>query len=537
MNSTTDKSFFEKYEFIIPLVLFILFLLFTLPGISWGAPDFWHPDEIVLRSIKALDGEWQFSTINFDYPDLPQYAMFWLGKLILAFGQTDTEVLIASRVLSGVLVGLTIVLTYLITRRIGGNIYVAGLSGLLLICVSEMSHNGRFAHNDTYITFFATLTILFLVNYKIPNQDSWLYGSFIVIGMAASSKYNGISLVIVPVLMYLVSRRSALFSLRTLEILFIGGALTFLGFAFGTPKSLTSMSFYFKRMIPALLRTGNYLVEPDSVRGYIGQYASFAQGVGLPLFILFAIALGWACYKIYQVYIVKHEQPNMQSGFLPVLLLALLAFDLPVMVSYNYPIRFFLPIMPIFAIFTAFLIAELYQFAQYRKVLGAVLAVLVLFSFARNISVMLLFFHDSRIPASTFIASLPVGTSLEYTYYPPNIPEGHFAREFSYPIYFRKAGNEPLPTSKHFKFNVGEVGLDERQTDYLVTDSFTYDRFSDPYICANTQVECDFFKQLNTGQSNHYKLIAEFSYHLPAYLPQIEVAFVNPSIRIYERIK
>jgi len=49
-------------------------------------------------------------------------------------------------------------------------------------------------------------------------------------------------------------------------------------------------------------------------------------------------------------------------------------------------------------------------------------------------------------------------------------------------------------------------------------------------------VECDFFKQLETGQSAHYKLLAEFKYTLPRWLPQIQVDFVNPTIRIYERI-
>jgi hypothetical protein len=49
-------------------------------------------------------------------------------------------------------------------------------------------------------------------------------------------------------------------------------------------------------------------------------------------------------------------------------------------------------------------------------------------------------------------------------------------------------------------------------------------------------VECRFFEQLAGGGSDHYKLIAEFSYHLPAYLPQIRAEYVNPAIRIYERI-
>jgi 4-amino-4-deoxy-L-arabinose transferase-like glycosyltransferase len=200
----------EKYEFLIPLALFIVFLAITLPGISWGGLNGWHPDEVVVRSIKALHGQWQFDEINFDYPSLPQYVMFGLGKLILGMGYTDLEVLIVSRLLSAVLAGLTIVLTYFIARRISHNVYISGFSAMVLLSVSEMTHNGRFAHNDTYITFFVTLTILFLINYKITNRRGWLYASFITVGMAASSKYNGISLVLVPVALYLFSLRHAL---------------------------------------------------------------------------------------------------------------------------------------------------------------------------------------------------------------------------------------------------------------------------------------------------------------------------------------
>ena len=93
-----------------------------MPGISWGAPAGWHPDEIVIRSLKALSGEWQFSEINFDYPDLPQYAMYWLGKAIMALGYGYTEILIAARVLSAMLAGLTIMLTYKIARLAGGSV-------------------------------------------------------------------------------------------------------------------------------------------------------------------------------------------------------------------------------------------------------------------------------------------------------------------------------------------------------------------------------------------------------------------------------
>ena len=87
MTFAKTRSFIEKHEWITPLGLFLLFLVLTLPGIAWGAPVGWHPDEIVVRSIKALHGEWIFSEINFDYPDLPQYILFFLGKVLLSFGK------------------------------------------------------------------------------------------------------------------------------------------------------------------------------------------------------------------------------------------------------------------------------------------------------------------------------------------------------------------------------------------------------------------------------------------------------------------
>jgi len=166
----------------------------------------------------------------------------------------------------------------------------------------------------------------------------------------------------------------------------------------------------------------------------------------------------------------------------------------------------------------------------------AVIAGIVLFSMARNISVMFLFMNDARIPASAYLKTLPVGTSLEHTYYPPTIPSERFEREHNYPIYFRKAQNEPLPVDKRYVYNAGEIGLDKRETDYFVVDSFTTDKFENPYTCADMQVECDFFKQLEAGQSDHYKLLIEFNYTLPHWLPQIRIDFINPTIRIFERI-
>ena len=199
----------EEQEWLIPLGLFALFMAFTLPGISWGAPSGWHPDEVVYIAIRALHTDYDFDASNFNHPHLPIYAMLGLGKIILALGQTDREVLIAARVLSAFLTGLTVVLAYYIPRRMGYNVYVSGLSGLLLLVNNEMTHNGHFAHNDTFVTFFSTLTIFLLVLYKSNGQRGWLYATFYSAGLAVSSKYSAVSLFVLPVVVYLYGKRKS----------------------------------------------------------------------------------------------------------------------------------------------------------------------------------------------------------------------------------------------------------------------------------------------------------------------------------------
>lgn len=533
------QNLLQKYEFFIPLGLFLLFLAFTLPGISWGAPSAWHPDEIVVRSINALTSGYQFSETNFDYPDLPQYAMFFLGKMVFALGYSVAEMLIASRVLSAVLAGLTVILTYIIARRIGGSIAVAGLSGLLLICVSEMSHNGRFAHNDTYLVFFTTLSILCLLEYSLRGNRLWLYASFLTVGMAASSKYIGGSLVLAPLTVYLLEQRPNLRKnwLSSAETLFISVALAFLGFALGTPKALTWMTFYFKRLFTTLQWQVNYGSQPDSVRGILGQYGVMANGLGLALVLLFGVGLAWAVWRV----IRRRESGEPQTRSFGVLLLAILALDLPMMVSYNYQLRYFLTLMPFLAILAAFFLADLHTRAKAtgRTILplavNLTVAGIVLYSLARLLSLMLLVMNDARIPASAFMDTLPPGTSLEHTYYPPTYEGTRFEREYNYPVYFVRGG-EPLPTDKRFEYNAGEAGLVDRQTDYFVVDSFTARKFDNPHYCESMPLECTFFKQLESGGSAHYKLLAEFEYNLPPYLPQIQFEFINPAIRIYERL-
>jgi len=529
-------------EWLIPAGLFVLFLLITLPGIAWGAPDLWHPDEIVKEADMALSGDYQFDEENFDYPSLPKYVLYGLGKVTYDLGYDQADFIIVARSLSAVLGGLVVALAYALTRLLGGRVLSAVLAALLLISSSELVLNSRFAHNDLYLAFFSTLAILSTLLYRRSGGKGWLYLSFLLVGLAASSKYNGLSLVIVPLAVYFLLQRKVVVNngLATLETLFIAATLTALGYALGTPKALLWAAFYFKRAIPAILRHATYARQPGSPVGLLGQWEQLIQMLGLGVFLLMAGAVVWYAVMLVRSTRGKTVPSQVQLPLVGVALLALLAMDLPMLISFNYQPRFYLSMLPVLAVLGALLVQDLVgvsagsgmRWLAWLVSIGAVL--LVIYSFLRVASTVLVFQHDARIPASAYLQTLPEGSTIEYTLYPPTIDRERFTRSHNYPIFFKKFPDQALPTSRLYEFNRGEAGIEERQTDYLVIDSFTYERFADAYICALHQAECDFFTRLRQGGTN-YSLVQSFEYDPPAWLPQLKLPFVNPRIEIYQR--
>jgi 4-amino-4-deoxy-L-arabinose transferase-like glycosyltransferase len=535
----------RRYERWIPFVLMGLFIALALPGLRYA----WNPDELLHRVNDALAGEWSFDTENFDYPSLPKYVMFALGKAVYALGGSEETFNWGARFLSVLLGAATIWLVYALTRKLRGSVAAATVAGLLVAFSSEMSHNARFAHNDLYLVFFSVLTVFFSARFLEEEGKGWLYASFFAAGLATSSKYNGLPFLALPALVYLLFaeevRQRKWISL--FETLSLGGVLFFLGYAVGTPKALLWMSYYFKRMTPAFLRHARFGRTPSSQIGAWGQWRVARETFSAAVFFWYGLAFLWFAAESLLLALGKLERGAARVRAVTVLVLAVLLFDLPIMISYNYQSRFFLPFIPLLSVLAALFLEDLlYLSERYRRqdlqrwILAAVFIVLG-YAGLRSVSVALLFKNDARIPASAFLETLPAGTSVEYTYYPPRIPEGHFERSFTYPLIFKKFMDEdigdPPPGKPYKKYNQGEEGLLARGTDYLIVDNFTYDRFfTTPYYCETNPVECNFFKRLLAGESS-YRLIADFRYDLPKFLPQIEISFVNPEIRIYERTR
>ena len=532
----------NKKEIIVVFLLSLLFVLITVPGISWGTPSIWNPDELIERVDWALHGQWKFNEINFDYPSLPQYVMYGIGIVVYRLGY-PLEVLIQVARLFSVLLGASVVaLTYVIARLMKGNIPSGVIAAILVISSSEMAQHARYAHNDIYLTFFVCLTVYLLIRFKVSTCRLWLYLSFFCVGLATSSKYNGAGLLLVPLVLYAITFKQKPIHdfLHFFETLFIGFMMSFLGYVIGTPKALMSMSFYVNGLIPALANHANYGRTPFSMMGFLGQWNILPRALGTPVYWLFIFTFAWFCIRLF----LSHFRgisinSDIQLDLVLVVLLSVVTLDLPIMVSYNYQPRFFLSIIPLMSIIAALFINELTELAYIReskmaaRLIWIICMVIIGWSLLRVAGVALLFQNDARIAASEFVNTLPKKRNVEFTLYPPTISKEHFRKVKRYPVIFKKFLYEDLPVSS--KHNHGEFGIEKRRPDYLIIDSITYDRFKDDYFCSTLVEECKFFNKLLAGQTN-YQLMKTFKYTLPPFLPDLNLPFLNPEIRIYERM-
>jgi 4-amino-4-deoxy-L-arabinose transferase-like glycosyltransferase len=494
--------------------------------------------------MKALDGDWAFDEINFDYPSLPKYVMYGLGKLVYLAGHSRNEVKIGARFISALLGSTLVFFSYKLTRKIGGTPRSSLLAVMISFTSSELLLNSSFAHNDIYLALFVTLTTFALLRYNESNERGWIYLSCLLIGMATSSKYNGLSLILVPVVLFLKANYGTILKnwMRNLEIVLISGVMLAGGYAIGTPKSVLWMAYYAKRAVPAITNHAVYGWQPGMRPGFIIQWQALNSALGWPLFVLFFAAVIFFLYKIIgDKNKASGSNQDSDTSLNPILiiLLVLFAYDLPILFSYNVQPRFFTSMVPLIAALSAMFIENLNQGlaqrASWGKIaLGVVCGGVLIFNGLRSTGLLLTFRNDQRIPASEFLLTLPEKSRIEYTLYPPNVVRSQFSSAHNYPIIFLKFPDQEIPTSPYFKYNNGEEGINERQPDYLIIDNFTYARFSDEYICQIHEADCAFFEKLLAGEAD-YELIEVFEYALPGFIPEVNTTFINPDIRVYQR--
>jgi hypothetical protein len=538
-----DTAKIDKSAKWIVLIMVILFISAAANNISWGTPGTWHPDELAIRVIKALEGEWVFDLDHFDYPSLPKYVMYGTGLLIQKYGD-PADYLLGMRAVSVLLGGSLVALSYRLARSAGADPRYALLTAGSTFTSSELLLNASFAHNDIYLAFFTALAALALLKYSSTARRTWLYLSCLLIGMGASSKYNGASLLIVPLVLFLsilVKSRSRDW-LQSIETFVLSLVSFSAGYAVGTPRSILWFEYYYRNALPAISRHLYYGWQPDARIGLFSQWKQLIAALGLPFFLLGMIAIVFFFIKFILRKPWTRTVSTPATGPPPeeVLLLVLLAYDLPILFPYNVQPRYFTALIAPLAALSALLIQSTAKFFKSKEfnwgkpVILVGCLMLLAYNGLSSAGVSLSFANDQRIPATEYINQLPSEIKIEYTLYPPNIDKQLFFSAYNYPIQFLKLPGQEPPTSPYFVFNSGEPGIEARRPDYLLIDSFTYSRFSDEYICQLHLADCAFFEKLLAGKTS-YELIQSFEYDLPAFIPPVNLAFLNPDIRIYRR--
>jgi hypothetical protein len=275
--------------------------------------------------------------------------------------------------------------------------------------------------------------------------------------------------------------------------------------------------------------------------GVLGQWRVLRSLQGWFFYLWGLVSLVFMTVQLTKNRLKNRSQDSMHMSKIAVVL-SILALDLPILFSYNLQPRFFLPMLPLLAVVSALFFQEVLDYLSSRDyrlgkiVICVALVTALIFNILKITSVSMLLLNDSRKAASVYLTTLPRGTRIEYTLYPPSIPEDHFSAAHSYPLVFLKFPDDELPQSPFFEFNVGGAGVKDRKPDYLVLDSFTYNRFNNAYTCSLHPQDCEYFKRLRSGHTD-YVLIREFRYRLPAFFPDPAVSFVNPDLEIYQRIE
>ncbi len=288
-----NHSLIDKYFWPMLAAPALVFFLSVAAGAAWGLPAIWHADEVLVEVVPALQGGLDAVTLDVFYPTLPFFTMYATGKVLAQAAAGETAIMAGIRLVSAVLATGVILSSALMTLTAGRSRAAALLAAALVMFSSGFVTIAHHAIVDIYLTFFVSLTALFLLRFVATQKNVWLYLGFVATGLAASSKYNGASLLLaatlIPLLFGTPATRSG--ALRVAGRMLLAYFLAFFGFFAGTPQAILNAPSYFEQLMPFLERQRVYAGERPI--GLVGQWERMIDGLGPLLFALFALATLW----------------------------------------------------------------------------------------------------------------------------------------------------------------------------------------------------------------------------------------------------
>jgi len=290
MQKIVQSKWFAPLSLLI-VILIGAYLRFT--GINWDQNFHLHPDErfltMVETSISSVDYYREYfdtdvSSLNphnvidnngnqtfpfFVYGTFPIILVRYVAELI---NQTSySEINIVGRYLSGIFDVGTIILTFLIARKIFNSKRIGLLAASFYAFAPLPIQISHFFIVDNFTTFFAMLAILFAVrvmkfeqtrSIQLDDNESWRfliknwdgfanYALFaLALGLATASKINAVAVAILLPLGVLLSNYQSSISLKNKRIqivfrnLIIAGLLSFLFFRIFQPYAFSGPGIF-----------------------------------------------------------------------------------------------------------------------------------------------------------------------------------------------------------------------------------------------------------------------------------------------------
>ena len=416
-----------KKETLVLVFIIFLGLILRLWGINFGLPYLFHQDEPIVVNHAMAYGTGDFNPHFFAIPPLTSYILFIVyglffivGKLFGVFTTADSFALsflkdptffyLLGRFFIGVVPGtLCIFFTFRLYKHFFSS-YKGALFAAAVVAFSFLNVlNSHYIYTDMLMSLFIIVCMIrIIIMYHKPTLANYLYAG-LIIGMAASIKYNAIILIAPFIIVHFlvsVERKHKLLS-RNLFI-YIASLLTV--FFATNPFAFLDFKFF----ISALSNQAGASV-------YVGwiHHIFYSLKESVTVFIGMCGLLGFIILFL----------RNMRRAFI-LLSFPLIFYIHLVFLSQHFP-RYILPIIPFFALSSGYLIFEFIIPKIKNRMIAKTVVLLCVFSLVplavKSIKAdYLLSIIDTRTEAASWIESnieqdQPI--AVDHTFFRPAITQ------------------------------------------------------------------------------------------------------------------
>jgi len=551
----------------LPLILLLSFAL-NIWGNRWGAPSFWHPDEIAQRAYNMF-ADREANPHHFAYGGLHYYTI-WIGAILPVkayerivdpppsgaaspgwLAREEARVIQMSRTLSAMMSVLVVALTFimgalLFDKSVG---YIAAL--LLAVSMSFVTI-AHFSTVDAPSNFWYWLSCACALLVWKRGTPRWYFLAALTAGLAIGVKTDRL-LLLLPLLVSHFMRPEK----RQWSKLLWFVALIPLGFVLANPALLMSPFEFLDGYTRDLFF--------NKARGVPGQtsYVTILEhaktGLGWPLFI---IALSGVAFALY--HLVRRRNTGAIVWLLATFAPYYLIFGSASEIAPWYLPLFFPGLMICAGYAVVTLMNSLPQ--RYTIAMKAAVAVIFVYSFFYSLAIALQFSNDSRylakewieknVPAKTAVEMLLRGPAIsreKYEVLNPPIDKEFYAfalqwhNNLNNDQTYQKIRAAILDLEKWVEHRYGIPGRDEPYAAWFDNIPTVYEKSEDksPTNGAKPQrpdyiviIEYLQPKSLATLQAldSGYRLAAQFHYAAPFGLQPV-FDFVNSPVYVFEREK